>query len=167
VKPDSKTILFVCTANVCRSPMAEYLLRARLGPETEWTVGSAGLAAWGGSPASREAVSVMAEKGLDLGPHRSRPLTSDLVRGAGLIVVMTGAHQEDILRLYPEAKGRVYRLKSFGLAGRQANIDDPVGLSTEGYRVVRDEIDRAISDLVLYLLDRGKAPGGLRSANGS
>ena len=157
----SREIVFVCTGNVCRSPMAEYLLRQRLGERSGWASGSAGVFAMNGAPASVEALRVMKELGIDLKSHRSRMLTKEIVDGAALIVVMTEMHKADIVRRFPETGDRVFLLKSFGLAGRAEDIPDPIGLSTAVYRRVRDEIDSAISDLILYMADHG----GLQQAS--
>ena len=88
-------------------------------------------------------------------------LTKEIVDGAALIVVMTEMHKADIVRRFPETGDRVFLLKSFGLAGRAEDIPDPIGLSTAVYRRVRDEIDSAISDLILYMADHG----GLQQAS--
>ena len=149
----TKRILFVCTGNVCRSPMAEYLLRHRLGDRQDVAVGSAGVFAAEGMPASPEAVQALDEKGIDLTPHRSRMLAPDLAEAATHILVMTERHRQEVVRIYPAAAGRVRLLRSFG-TGEVRDIADPIGLPLSVYRRVRDEIDAAISDLILYLVER-------------
>lgn len=136
--------------------MAEFLLRQRLKDQPHVTVSSAGLMGVEGQPASPEAITVLAEKGVDLKPHRSRGLTKDSVRSATMIVVMTAAHREAVLRDYPEAASRLRMLTSFGAGGekRAVDIPDPIGMSEQVYRRVRDQIDGALSDLILYLAER-------------
>jgi protein-tyrosine phosphatase len=144
-------VLFVCTGNVCRSPMAEGLCRQWLGPDGEWEVGSAGIAAFPGMPASPEAVRALAEKGGDLLAHRSRPLTRALVDAAALIVVMTRAHRQAILQAFPDAAGKVMLLAAFGVPPTEEDIPDPIGSPLDVYRAVRDRINALLPDLVLHL----------------
>ena len=161
MKPDTqqsettpKQILVVCTGNICRSPMAEVILRARLGKDSEWKVASAGVAAGNGEPASEESVAVCRELGLDLRQHGSQPVTRELMETSRWVVVMTELHREVLARRYPEFHGRIRLLKSFGFSGAFGDIPDPIGSPVEVYRTVRDMIESAVSDLVLFLLEQ-------------
>jgi L-threonylcarbamoyladenylate synthase len=144
-------ILFVCTGNICRSPMAEYLLRRWLGPASPWDVQSAGLAAGAGMAASEGAVTAPREKGIDLSPPRSQPLSRALVDAARVIVVMTRSQQSAVRRVHPEAADRVFLLKSFGYASRNDDLVDPLGSPVEAYRAARDQIDAVLPDLAIHL----------------
>ena len=151
-----RVLLFVCTGNICRSPMAEYLMRRWLGPDAEWHVESAGVSAADGLPASEEAIQVLRELGIALDPHRSRRLTPDLVDPASAIVVMTASHRSAIEASFPQARGKVFLLRSFGASGVDQDIEDPIGASVDTYRRVRDEINAVLPDLAIFLHeDRG------------
>jgi protein-tyrosine-phosphatase len=155
---ESRLVVFVCTGNICRSPMAEYLFRALLGPSSGWVVKSAGTSGFDGLPASEAAVAVLKEKGIDLSPHRSQPLTRDLIDAASLIVVMTTYHEAWIRRLVPQASGKVRLLRSFDGNAAEDEVSDPIGMGTDVYREIRDEINAALSGLAAYLrqLEAGK-----------
>jgi protein-tyrosine phosphatase len=107
--------------NVCRSPMAEALLRSALSDRDGITVESAGLGALVGHPASPHAVELMAELGLDISGHRARQLSPDLVRAADLVLVMEAGHKRAIDAVDTTARGKVYRLGEW----QDRDIDDP------------------------------------------
>lgn len=140
-------VLFVCTGNTCRSPMAASLAR-RMARERGWehlAVGSAGVAAASDAPASPGALRVAAEAGLDLSSHRSRPLSAELVDAADLILVMSPGHLHRVLELGGE--GRVALLSSFAEGGdgsEGAPIPDPFGGDDATYR----ETLQALEDLI-------------------
>jgi len=146
-----KTVLFICTGNTCRSPMAEALFHFRIGDETQWEACSAGIYAASGTPASSNAVEAMRELGIDLEGHRSQPLTTELVQQADLIVTMTAGHRFEILQDFQEVGNRVFLIKSFGTSKVPADIADPFGGSLSIYKKTRDEIDQALSDLILFI----------------
>lgn len=147
-----KKVLVVCTGNTCRSPMAAGWLNRKLA-DKGWIAESAGVAAWGGSPASPEAVDAMREIGVDISAHRSRRLTQAMADGADIILAATEAHRQDILGKCPGAAPKTFLLDSFGAAPPR-DIADPVGLSLDVYRHVRTELVRALGDFLLYLAER-------------
>ncbi|MCP5487199.1 MAG: ribose 5-phosphate isomerase B [Verrucomicrobia bacterium] len=149
---DRKQILFVCTGNICRSPMAEALFRHRFSEATGWIACSAGTSAPLGMPASEEAVQALAEIGIDATGHRSQPVTRELVTNSTVILAMTERHRHDILRFAPELADRIHLLTDFSLSRPGRDIPDPIGLSLDVYRVTRDAIDSALSDAVLHII---------------
>ena len=100
-------ILLVCTANQCRSPMAEALLRRRLGEQPGIGVASAGFLE-GGAPCPSDVLAVMDEVGLDLSGHRSRQVHPDLVDAAALVVTMSRQHAVDLAVAFPTAWSRCF-----------------------------------------------------------
>lgn len=140
-------ILFICTANQCRSPMAEVIGRRALTqryPHSAWQVGSAGVRAVDGYPATGHSATLAGRSGLDLSRHSSRDLTPALAAEADLLVTMTGAHKADILRRFPAAAGRVFTLGE--LTGAGGDVDDPVGLPLSDYEATWALLEAWIDD---------------------
>lgn len=150
-------VLFVCTGNICRSPIAEYLFRRRLGPNLHWEIGSAGLAAVDGLPASQTAIEVMNEIGIDLKPHRSREFTPELIDAATIILAMTGSQVLETKKRFPKARDRVHLLGSFSRDSERKDISDPLGADIEVYRRTRDDIAGCLAGLINYLKAYEKA----------
>jgi len=146
-----KKILFVCTGNTCRSPMAEAIFQYRSGDNFDWIADSAGTFASSGEPASPYAIQAMAEWGVDLSGHRSKPISASLVDSAQLIVTMSSSHAEALLAQFPHLAGRVFLLNAFRTSKMPSGISDPFGAPLEVYQKTRDEIDQAMSDLLVYL----------------
>lgn len=115
-------ILTVCTANMCRSPMAEGLLAAQLAGAA--AVSSCGLLADGYS-AAPEVVEAMAARGVDLGAHRSRQLGVGLIDGSDLILAMAREHLREVVVRRPDAFGRTFTLKEIVRRGRRTGPRRP------------------------------------------
>ena len=147
-----KRLIFVCTGNTCRSPMAEGLLKALLGENPTWDIASAGVYASSGHPASPHAIAALREKGIELSDHQSQPLTPERIHQADLLITMTQSHCDAVLSIAPESKQKVFLLKSFGIAQCAADITDPFGGPFEVYRHTRDEIAASLPDLILTMM---------------
>ena len=130
--------------------MAESLFRLRAGKTNPWHVSSAGLAATPNLPASLEARIVTSELGADLSRHQSQPLTPETANQADLILVMTEAHREHLRSQFPEVAHRVYLINELGTS-KVHDVCDPFGGSLEIYKQTRDEIERAILELIIFL----------------
>lgn len=132
-------ILVVCVGNICRSPMAEAVLRSHY---PEKTVRSAGLDALEGEPADATAIALMRERGLDLGQHRGRQLDERLLMQSDLVLVMESGHRKWIEAEWPHAKGRVFRW------GHWSNFDvpDPYRRGEREFREVLALIDKGLED---------------------
>jgi len=142
-----KSILFVCSANQCRSPMAEVLFKQLLdqhGKMDEWRVESAGIWAYGRTPATENAIKAMAGRDLDLSTHRSQPATNELLEQFDLIVVMTHEHRAALLEQSPALDGRIVLLRELG--GEAGDFLDPVGGSLGVYQQAAGEIEHILRE---------------------
>jgi protein-tyrosine phosphatase len=145
-------ILFLCTGNICRSPMAEATARRLLDERgrQDVAVSSAGTAAWDGAPASEGAYLIAIEHGLDLSAHRARQLTTDLVATSDLVLGMSPHHVERASALGGE--GKAHLLGEFaGRTRATAQVDDPFGGDLEEYRTTFDRLEELLAEAVARL----------------
>lgn len=144
-----KKILFVCTGNTCRSPMAEHLLKEKLKKMNidNIEVESAGLSAFFPQKASKNAILVMNEIGIDISSHVSRLINEEMIKESTLILTMERYHKEVITKMYPGTADKVFTLKEYVMNTKEdLDVVDPYGGNIEEYRRCRDELS--------YLLDK-------------
>ena len=156
MKSDGKyVIMFVCTGNTCRSPMAEGALRVLLEKERpgQYEVISTGTSASAGFPATENAVEASKLWKSDISEHESQPLTEELIDRADLILAMTPNHYRQLMTINPDAQSKYFLLRNFpdpdpfGVA-----IDDPIGQPMDYYKntflEIAEEAGRILSEIV-------------------
>lgn len=143
-----KQIVFVCTGNTCRSPMAEGLFCAMDGQaRTGLTAQSAGLFAHDGLPASENAILAAKEYGADLTAHHARQLTEQIARDAAYLVCMTTAHYDRLVEKFPWAEDKVFTLAA-------KDVADPFGGTLETYRACAAQLKEYVAALIENLEKR-------------
>ncbi len=143
-----QNILVLCIGNICRSPIAEALLRQQF---PDKTISSAGLGALVGYPADPLSIEVSAEQGVDLSAHRARQLSSWMCQAADMILVMEQRHKVEVEQLHPLVRGKVFRLGELG----KFDIEDPHRKPREAFDTAYAHIARGVADWVprIRLLD--------------
>jgi glycine hydroxymethyltransferase len=163
-----KTILFICTGNVCRSPMAEALFRQATKERGDFRVLSAGLGAVDGQPPTAHSVIAMRELGVDISTQRSRALTANLLQQADYIFGMTHSHVDTIGLLYPAAAEKTFLLREFdeSLEPFEKDISDPIGSPYDVYVHCRKQIEQGIASLLKYMEQHNilSAPHGAKTS---
>lgn len=157
-------VLIVCTANICRSPVAEALLRERLSKldGSEWQVSSAGTWASVGQPAARNGIELMAQQNIDLSGHRSRPVDHELLAEADLVLTMETGHAEALKAEFPQFASKIYLLTE--MSDRHYSVPDPYGGPRMAYArmigEVTDLIEAGLPQIVRLAKDNADEPGG-------
>lgn len=140
-----RVILFVCTGNVCRSPMAAALFNARArraGESVQFVARSAGTWAPDSQRASAHAITAMAQRGIDLSEHRAHTLTRQDLAEADVVIVMTRNHREALAAEFPEARPKLHLMSE--LKDRDFDIGDPYGGRLYEYQTLAQELEELI-----------------------
>ncbi|MSR43583.1 MAG: ribose 5-phosphate isomerase B [Pedosphaera sp.] len=148
-----KKVLFVCTGNICRSPMAEGLFRRMVEGRGEFEVTSAGLGAINGQTPSTHSVTALRERAVDITDLRSRQLTAQMVREADYIFGMTHGHVDGINLLYPHAAEKTFLLREFEEAfdAFEKDIFDPIGGDYPIYLQCREQIEQGLKTALKFI----------------
>ncbi len=158
------TIVTVCTANICRSPMAAALLQHALAAQPEplrsIKVISAGVAARGGELVSENSVQALKKVGIDIAGQRSRPLTQEMLDEALLVLCMTESHRTMIQLQADPVPANLHLFREFIDGAGDKEIGDPFGGPLRLYEATRDEMVESIPSLVARIKTLVAGPGG-------
>ena len=152
--PAKKSVLFVCTGNTCRSPMAEGLFQKAVSEREDFAVASAGVAAYPGSPLSEETRKILKGRGVTLDGFESQPVSEELIDGSTHVFAMTASHLQALISLFPEHEDKFYLACEFveipgqGLA---CDVPDPFGMGKRAYEEVAKTLDLAIPTMIAFI----------------
>lgn len=160
-----RSVLFVCTGNICRSPLAEYFFRdyvTKKGDGNRFNIGSAGAYALDGNHATYEAIEAGRQWGLDLKPHHARATNNAMITSSDYILVMTQAHRNWLLQQYPGFENRIYLALLFprhlsGEPSDQTDVPDPIGESVGFYLKVLEMLEPVLPDIHMGILEEGSS----------
>lgn len=148
-----KSFLFICTANFCRSPMAEALFRRAVCSRQDYRIASAGVETVNGQSPNELSIEAMEEIGVDISHLRSAALSARMVEDADYIFGMTRTHIDRVIKEFPQAEEKVFLLREFddSLEPDEKDIADPIGGSLGVHIHCRNQIEQAIKFLTGYL----------------
>ena len=150
-------ILVVCTANICRSPVGEVVLRDRLQQQGlhDWIVASAGTWGLDGRGASQHSLIIMAEAGFDLRGHVARTITEAMLTEADLVLCMASGHVEALQAEFPQCRNKIFLLSE--MVDRKYSISDPYGGPLASYQHMVKEVTDLIDDGLQKIVMLGQA----------
>lgn len=151
---DQKHVLFVCTGNTCRSPMAEGLFRNAVSDRSDFQVSSAGVAASKGTPCSSETRTLLNSRGISSSDFRSRPVTDAILAAATHVFAMTRSHLHTLESRFPEHSDKFYlacEFTQFASSGHSIDVPDPIGMGRSAYAEVANTLDAAIPSIIAYI----------------
>jgi ribose 5-phosphate isomerase B len=140
-------VLFVCTGNICRSPMAAGLFNVRakdLGEAQEFAAESAGTRGVEGAPASAYGIQMMAQRHVDIQAHRGRSVTREMMEQSSVVIVMTMSHREALAAEFSKFRSKIHMMSE--LNDRMYDINDPYGGSLDEYTFYAQELEKLIEN---------------------
>ena len=151
---DMKHVLFVCTGNTCRSPMAEGLFRKAVMDRADYEVSSAGVAASKGTPPSGETAAILKKRGSALENFHSRPVSDLILAEATHVFAMTQGHLQALESRFPQHADKFYLTCEFADVPRKGHgldVPDPIGMGRAAYENVADVLENAIPTIIAYI----------------
>lgn len=162
---DKYTIMFVCSGNTCRSPMAVGALKVLLEKKRpgKFEIISSGTGAATGFPATEFAIEAAKIWNCDLTGHRSQPVTEELINQSDLIVAMTPGHLRELVRIKPDSQSKYFLLKNFPDESSDGDgVDDPIGMPLDYYKdtflEIGEEIGRFLPEIIRRIDETVNAP---------
>ncbi|HEX7262465.1 MAG TPA: hypothetical protein VF258_11725 [Luteolibacter sp.] len=158
---DLKHVLFVCTGNTCRSPMAEGLFSQAVAGRDDYQVSSAGVAASKGAPCNPETAALLKKRGTTLDRFTSRPVSDAILATATHVFAMTRSHLQTLEARFPKHADKFYLVCEFAEIpgeGIAADVPDPIGLGRKAYEETAGILDIAIPTIIAYIDQTWKAP---------
>lgn len=151
-------IIAVCTANICRSPVVEAVLRDRLAAKGlgQWNIQSAGTWAQNGQSASRYSHEILAERGLDISSHTSQVITEELLQGANLVLCLETGHAEALRAEFPQHADKIFLLTE--MVGHRYSISDPYGGPRFAYERMIDDVTQLVEDGLPRIIELATNP---------